>query len=213
MITTRRNRGQAHAESASIELAETLAAERCRMAADVHDLIMQDLSFALATARTLARDPASAAQASIMVAAGERALAGARDIVGGLVSRDRKPVIEAVETVVLRAARNVPLTFDAKGVPAAAQPDQPTLDTLVHIGREAVTNAHKHADPLVVEVVLEYAEEWRLQVRDHGRGFDTAKTGGGFGLASMQRHAQALGGSLLLTSAAGVGTTVEAVLP
>ncbi len=195
-------------------MAQALADERRRMAADVHDLIMQDLSFALATARTLADDPALAPQASIVVAAGERALAGARDVVGALVSQDRKPVVEAVEAVVRTAARSVPLRFDAKGVPASAQPDQLTLDTLVHIGREAVTNAVKHADPLVVEVVFAYAEEWRLQVRDNGRGFDTGNTDRGFGLESMQRHAQALGGSLRVTSAIGTaGTIVEAILP
>jgi signal transduction histidine kinase len=195
-------------------MAEALADERRRMAADVHDLIMQDLSFALATARELADDPASAPRASIVVAAGERALAGARDVVAGLVRQDRRPVVEAVEAVVRTAARNVPLRFDANGVPPSVQPDPPTLDTLIHIGREAVTNAVKHADPLVVEVLLEHADEWRLQVCDHGRGFDTASTDRGFGLESMQRHAQALGGSLRVTSAIGAaGTMVEAILP
>jgi signal transduction histidine kinase len=197
-----------------LAMAEALAQERRRVAADVHDLIMQDLSFALATARTLAEDPALAPQASIVVAAGERALAGARDVVGGLVSRDRKPVVEAVETVVRTAARNVPLSFDAVGVPASSQPDRVTLDTLVHVGREAVTNAVKHADPLHLDVLFVHADEWRLQIRDHGRGFDLAKTGRGFGLESMQRHAQALGGSLRVMSATGApGTTVEVVLP
>src|ERR1700727_1295055 len=38
-----------------------LAQERRRVAADVHDLIMQDLSFALATARALAEEPAGSA--------------------------------------------------------------------------------------------------------------------------------------------------------
>ncbi len=191
-----------------------LARERRRMAADVHDLIMQDLSFALATARTLMDDPATAPQASIVVAAGERALAGAREVVGALVSQDRKPIVEAVETVVRKAARNVPLSFDAMGVPSSAQPDQPTLDTLLHIGREAVTNAVKHADPLAVEVLLTHTEEWHLRIRDDGRGFDTATTDGGFGLESMRRHAQALGGSLHVTSAIGApGTIVEAILP
>jgi two-component system nitrate/nitrite sensor histidine kinase NarX len=194
-----------------------LARERRRMAADVHDLIMQDLSFALATARTLMDDPAVAPQASIVVAAGERALAGAREVVGALASEDRKPVVEvveAVETVVRKAARNVPLSFDAIGVPSSAQPDQPTLDTLLHIGREAVTNAVKHADPLAVEVLLTHTEEWHLRIRDDGRGFDTANTDGGFGLESMRHHAQALGGSLHVTSAIGApGTIVEAILP
>jgi signal transduction histidine kinase len=202
-----------------LAMAEALADERRRMAADVHDLIMQDLSLALATARTLTDDPATAPQASIVVAAGERALAGARDVIGGLVGRDGEPVVEAVEAVVLTAARGVPLSFDAAGVATSAQPDHLTLQTLLHVGREAVTNAVKHADTPFVEVRLGHADEWRLQVRDHGRGFARAVAvaeagGGGFGIESMRRHAETLGGSLRVVSAAGAaGTTVEVVLP
>jgi signal transduction histidine kinase len=210
MITARRSQGLVDRP----EMAEALADERRRMAAEIHDLIMQDLSFALATARTLVDDPALAPQASIVVAAGERALAGAREVVGGLVSQNYRPVVETVETVVRTAARSVPLSFDSAGVPASSQPDQLTLETLVHVGREAVTNAVKHADSLFVEVLLDHGDEWRLQVRDHGHGFDLADTGRGFGLDSMQRHAEALGGSLRITSAIGAaGTMVEAVLP
>jgi signal transduction histidine kinase len=207
MITARRNRGQA-----SLAVEEALAGERRRVAADVHDLIMQDLSFALATARTLVDEPAVARQASIVVAAGERALAGAREMVDALASACREPVVEAVEAVVHTAARSVPLSFDARDVSASAQPDQLTFDTLVHVGREAVTNVVKHAESPLVEVQLAHLDEWRLQVRDHGRGFDPAKTEGGFGLQSMRR--QALGGSLRVMSTTGqAGTVVEVVLP
>jgi signal transduction histidine kinase len=210
MITARGNQRQVSLQA----MAEALARERRRTAADVHDLIMQDLSFALATARTLTDDPAVASRAALVVAAGERALAGARDVVDGLVREDREPVLEAVETVVRSAARGVPLSFDAKGVSASARPDRLTLDTLIHVGRESVTNAVKHADPPLVEVHLDHLDEWRLQVRDHGRGFDPADAGGGFGMESMRRHAQALGGSLRVMSAIGTaGTTVEVVLP
>lgn len=193
--------------------ADALAQERRRIAADVHDLIMQDLALALATARALADDPVRAPLASAVVAAGERALAGARHIVGGLAGMDRQPIVEALEASVRTAARHTPLSFDAAGVPAGEQPDQPTLDALVHIGREAVANAVKHAAPLAIGVALEHADEWRLLVRDDGCGFDASDTGGGFGLGSMMRHAHALGGSLRVSSAAGAGTTVEAILP
>jgi signal transduction histidine kinase len=193
--------------------ADALAQERRRIAADVHDLIMQDLAFALATARGLADDAVRAPLASAVVAAGERALAGARSVVSDLIARERKPVVEAVEEGVRTAARQVSLSFDANGVPVDAQPDLATLDALVHIGREAVTNAIKHAAPRAVEVVLEHGDEWRLRVRDDGHGFDASGARCGLGLQSMKRHAHALGGLLRVTSAAGAGTTVEALLP
>lgn len=193
-----------------------LATERRRIAAEIHDLVMQDLAFALATARGLADDPAQALHASAVVAAGERALTGARDIVGALTARDRTPVVEAVRESVLTAARDVPLSFDARGVPAGDEPDRATLDTLVHIAREAVTNAVKHAAPTAIEVVLEHDDEWRLRVCDDGCGFDPAAVRMGFGLQSMAGQARALGGSLRVGAAPDApltGVSVEASLP
>jgi signal transduction histidine kinase len=205
--------GRASGERAE---AEALARERQRIAADVHDLVMQDLAFALASARSLADAPgpvaSSGGQVQTIVVAAERAFAGARRVVEDLVAEDRRPVVESVEDSVRLAARHIPLSFDAGGVSDGARSDGPTLDALVHIGREAVTNAVKHADPSGIEVVLEHADEWRLLVRDDGRGCDPGGPGG-FGVASMRRHAQALGGLLILVSEPGAGTAVEAILP
>jgi signal transduction histidine kinase len=191
-----------------------LARERRRMAADVHDLIMQDLSFALANARTLVDDPARGDSASTVVSAGERALAGARDVVSGLTEQRSLPIAAAVEGSVRTAARQTPVRFRAGGgTVATAQPDAPTCDALVHIAREAVTNAVKHARADTIEVALEREDEWRLVVVDDGRGFDAASGGSGFGLASMRLQAEALGGTLLVRSAPVGGTMVEALLP
>jgi two-component system NarL family sensor kinase len=210
--TLERPRGHI-AERADATVADLLARERRRTAADVHDLIMQDLSLALATARMLADDPAQAAHASIVVAACERALAGARSTVDSLLAHGARPVIDAVGQAARAASRLVPVSFVAEGVSAGVQPDQPTLDALVHVAREAVTNAVKHAAPSAVEVVLEYGEQWRLRVRDDGHGFDSTCAQRGFGLNSMSAHAQTLGGTLRVSSAADTGTTVEAILP
>lgn len=194
-------------------VADLLAQERRRIAADVHDLIMQDLALALASARMLSDGAAQPAQASIVVTAGERALAGARQMLDDLLKREHRPVIDAVGAAASAAARLVPLSFCAEGVPVGKQPDQPTLDAVVHVAREAVTNAVKHAAPSGVEVVLEYGDTWRLLVRDNGCGFDSAAAHVGFGLDSMSVRVRALGGMLRVTSAAGAGTTVEAILP
>ncbi len=194
-------------------VADLLARERRRTAADVHDLIMQDLALALATARMLADDPAQATHASIVVAACERALVGARSMVDSLLAHESRPVVDAVGEAACVAARLLPVSFCAEAVPVGMQPDQQTLDALVHVAREAVTNAVKHAAPSAVEVVLEHRERWRLLVCDDGRGFDSAGVDRGFGLDSMRAQAQALGGMLRVTSAAGAGTSVEVILP
>jgi signal transduction histidine kinase len=194
-----------------------LTREQRRIAADVHDLIMQDLSLALAGARALADDPACTQQASMVVSAGERALAGARQLLSELAEHDTRPIAEAVEASVRAAARHTPLAFHAEQVPSSAPLDAPTRHALVHIAREAVTNAVKHARPNAIEVVLEHAGQWRLTVRDDGRGLDEALTAapatGGFGLLSMRQSAHALGGAVHVGRGSGGGTTVEAVLP
>jgi signal transduction histidine kinase len=190
-----------------------LSQERRRIAADVHDLIMQDVSFALATARAIAGDPALAERhAAAAVAAGERALAGARAVVNGLAGRDRRDTIPCVRESVLTAARGTPLTLETQA-PEESQADQPTTDALVHIGREAVTNAVKHARASTIHVAISRPDEWHLRISDDGCGFDAAATAPGFGLQSARRQAEELGGRLRLTSVAGEGTIVEVFLP
>jgi signal transduction histidine kinase len=183
------------------------------VAADVHDLVMQDLCLALASARQLEDHPDVALRASAVVTAAERALAGAREVLDSLSGRSRRPVAEAVEESVEAAARATPFTFDATKAPSDVQPDQATFDALVHTGREAVTNAVKHGRAAAVAVVLEYRDEWHLRVADDGRGFDPAEQSTGFGLESLSRHAKALGGRVVVTSEPGRGTIVSARLP
>ena len=191
-------------------IASAVEHERRRIAADVHDLIMQDLALALAQARMLADDTP---KVRTVVDAGERALANARDLVGGLSARQTESIAGALTSSAHRAARHVPIAVIAQDVPAIPQPDAQTFSTLVHIAREAVTNAVRHAAPSSVQVVLENDVGWRLLVCDDGSGFESAGAHGGFGLESMRAQAEALGGTLRLTSAAGAGTTVEAILP
>jgi len=203
--------------------ARALADERRRVAADVHDLVMQDLSLALANARTLLGEQADMPRASLVVSAGERALDGARVVLSGLTekpTRASEPIVRAIHSSAQAAARSVPLIFDAQGVPGSARPDRPTREALVHIAREAVTNATKHTCSDAILLTLQYTGQWHLTVRDNGNGFDAEGSGldaegatNSFGLTSMRAHVQALGGVLHISSAAEHGTTVEVMLP
>jgi signal transduction histidine kinase len=196
--------------------ARALAQERRRVATDIHDLVMQDLSLALANARMLAHEQGNAPRASLVVSAGERALAGARVVVSGLAQdppQDSEPIVRAIEASAHAAARSTPLIFDAGGVPGSARPDRPTREALVHIAREAVTNATKHACSNAIEVSLRYTGQWHLTVRDEGNGFDAEGSPKSFGLNSMHTHVKELGGVLHISSAAERGTTVQVVLP
>ena len=97
-------------------------------------------------------------------------------------------------------------------------------EMLLRVAQEALANAQKHAAARAVSVRLAALEgEVVLTVRDDGRGFDArsavraegaqARADGGMGLASMRDRIRGLFGKLIVESAPGHGTTVEARLP
>ena len=59
------------------------------------------------------------------------------------------------------------------------------------------------------------AHEIALLVQDSGKGFDTAGARGpeSFGLLAMRERIEALGGSLVVRSAPGAGTEIDATSP
>jgi signal transduction histidine kinase len=87
------------------------------------------------------------------------------------------------------------------------------------IRREALVNAITHSYGLHVEVEITYeSRQFRLRVRDDGRGFDpgTLEDGGRrdhWGLQGMRERAQKIGGQLELWSRPGTGTEVELTVP
>ena len=84
---------------------------------------------------------------------------------------------------------------------------------------EAMRNAFRHAQARRVEADIRYDdEEFRLRVRDDGKGIDApvlASQGleGHYGLRGMPERAALIGGKLAVWSEAGAGTEVELRLP
>jgi signal transduction histidine kinase/ligand-binding sensor domain-containing protein len=102
---------------------------------------------------------------------------------------------------------------------SAARPLRPQIrDEVYRIGREAIVNAFRHANPTSVEVELEYASRYfRILVRDDGCGVDShvlaAGREGHWGLAGMRERSEGIGASLRLRSRIGTGTEVELTIP
>jgi signal transduction histidine kinase len=92
-------------------------------------------------------------------------------------------------------------------------------DEIYKIATEALRNAYRHAQAGRVEVEVRYdSDEFRLRVRDDGRGIDQAVLAargieGHFGLRGMPERAALIGGTLAVWSAADSGTEVELRLP
>ena len=80
---------------------------------------------------------------------------------------------------------------------------------------EAVQNAGKHAGP-TARATIELGRESNIvhfEVADDGGGMDLRVAGGGVGLVSMRDRIGAVGGTLEISSTAGLGTVVRGSVP
>jgi signal transduction histidine kinase len=85
---------------------------------------------------------------------------------------------------------------------------------IVQLTREALSNVGRHADATTCRVSLRRTGEGAtLEIDDDGRGFDPAGRSSGMGIANLRERAASLGGELSITSVAGEGTTIRALLP
>jgi signal transduction histidine kinase len=87
-------------------------------------------------------------------------------------------------------------------------------DALFHIGREAVVNSVRHADPRQISLAVDYETKYvTLTVKDDGRGFHPAQQTRSFGLRGMEKRARSIGAHLEVTSESGGGTQVRVKAP
>lgn len=95
------------------------------------------------------------------------------------------------------------------------QLSEPAQLTAYRLVQEALTNIHKHAQAHNIWVLLQqHGGQVCVQVRDDGRGFDSAQApADSHGLLGMRHRVESLGGRLSIETAAGQGTVVRADLP
>ena len=117
------------------------------------------------------------------------------------------------------ATSHKPSTFTVE-VEGESRDLHPILrDEIYKIAAEALRNAFRHAHAGRVEVEIRYdSDEFRLRVRDNGKGIDKAVLAaqgieGHYGLRGMPERAALIGGTLTVWSEAGAGTEVELRLP
>jgi signal transduction histidine kinase len=96
--------------------------------------------------------------------------------------------------------------------------DQSTAHELLMVVREALHNAIRHGQPTRVHVDVGFEKkQFRVQVRDDGRGFDTAmassQPNGHYGLVGIQERTKRIGGELILNSWPGSGTELTLSVP
>lgn len=188
--------------------------ERRRVARDLHDGLVQDLAFIRAQTASLAHGPLVPGLAEHVAAAADRALAESRRAVDALSTSMPGRLAD-----VLRAAAGEIARPAGTAVEVAVDEDVPLADEVRHdlarIVREATSNAVRHGGARRVAVRVRSGDgTLRLTVTDDGKGFDLdQRSRPGFGLRSMRERAENLGGSFLVRSEPGEGSSVEVVLP
>ena len=201
--------------------------ERARLARDMHDSLAKTVSgmgfAALALARHIERDPATAADEARRLAEDARqATREAREIIVGLRADagEQLPLAAALQAEARRwgaaaGAVEVELMVEEVGElhPAAGR-------ELEWILREALGNVERHARATKVTVRLRMlGGRAVLTVADDGAGFEVPDEleelaqGRHFGVTGMRERAQLAGGDLSVESAAGEGCVLSVWMP
>jgi signal transduction histidine kinase/ligand-binding sensor domain-containing protein len=203
------------------------AAERARVARELHDSLLQEMSgvamminavrTTLPTAAAGAAEKLTKIESTVTASLAEtrryvwdlrdppEKSENASDLEQGLARLVAKTGGQGVECTVRREGEAVPL-------PGAV------AEELLRMAQEALANAVKHARARYIRVRLCYDKAAvRLVVSDDGRGFDpdavVAAQAGHFGLVGLRERAKRLGATLNLDSRPGRGTTVEVTVP
>ncbi|MQY04872.1 sensor histidine kinase [Actinomadura macrotermitis] len=201
---------EARAQLAEAHRREGAAAERDRLAREIHDTLAQGFAAIVALAEAARADPAASGPRlrSIERTARDN-LAEARTLVegaapaGSIAATLRRTLDRFAEDTGLAVSADLP----------DVECDRPARIALLRCTQESLANIRKHAGATTVGVVLaRYPHGVELEITDDGRGFAPGRAGG-FGLAGMRRRLAELGGELTVTSSVGDGTRVLAALP
>jgi NarL family two-component system sensor histidine kinase YdfH len=200
----------------------TIAAERQRMARELHDTLSQGLAGLIlqleAADAHLSKERPERAQ-EIIAQTMEQAratLANARRAIGDLrSSAEPVPGLEqALGAEVKRFENATGLPCELEVQLKSELPDL-IVETGLRIVSEALTNVARHAQASHAWVRVEETEnQLCLEVRDDGSGFDPeAVEAGHYGLLGMRERARLAGGTLEMSSEQEQGTAVKVCLP
>lgn len=196
-------------------------AERGRLARDIHDGALQNITYAVTEVQLthlLSDDAEAEVRLEKTADALRRAARELREAVYDLHPADAggRSFVEVLEELLAATRRMAPQLQTELSVGEGFPDELPDAVSreLLRVVQEAITNARRHAEAERVRVSLAGDdEEIRAEVADDGKGFDPRKARGGLGQTSMLERATALGGNLAVESAPGKGTRVRFWMP
>ena len=194
--------------------------ERMRIAGELHDGVMQQISAFVLLLGTAKRRMKLDLDAKADVASVQQKLIELGSEVRQL-SHDLHPAT-LKEAGLPEALRAYCAEFSqTRGIAVTCEADESGSDlsrgsalALYRIAQEALGNAAKHAAPTRIEVRLTRTKsDAVLTVTDDGVGVDAVGVGTGLGLVSMRERARQLNGTFEFASKRGRGTTVSVRIP
>jgi signal transduction histidine kinase/ligand-binding sensor domain-containing protein len=204
---------------------QAVLSERNRLAREMHDTLIQGcagVSALLEAHSSLAESELSAKDGLLSCARVQlrTTINEAREAVWDLRHADGSatvigPILGNMTQQVSQES-GVPVAYQVSGRPFDL--DQATAHELLMVVREALHNAIRHGQPAKVQVSVDFGKNaFSVQVRDDGRGFDSASaaqsSNGHYGLVGMRERIKAVGGRLALRSRPGEGTELTLRIP
>lgn len=195
--------------------------ERKRIAREIHDELGQLLSVLRIHAVTIDYcfgdiQPEVRDKTDKMITTIDRAILIVRNLStrlrpealsAGIIAALEWLVREYAESTGIHCVLNMPDDFPM---------DEDREMAVFRIVQESLTNVLRYAEAEQVEIVLRRKDDvCEVEVRDNGKGFDTANLSrcNSFGIVGMRERALALGGEVDIVSSPGAGTVLKLRLP
>jgi signal transduction histidine kinase len=210
--------------SRAAEARAAAAAERGRLAREMHDVLAHSLSalaLQLETTRLLARSRGVDEDVAVALDKAHHLAASGLDEARRAIAAERGDELPGPERIGALAdafaeQSGLPVALEIHGEPRELVPEARLA--VYRTAQEALTNVRRHAIAERVEVTLDYLPDRTvLVVEDHAapgspQPVAVGATHGGFGLTGMRERAELLGGELLATPT-NDGFRVELRLP
>ncbi|MBB5059317.1 signal transduction histidine kinase/ligand-binding sensor domain-containing protein [Granulicella aggregans] len=204
---------------------EERAQERMRIARDLHDTLLQGIQGLIlcfhSDIEEVPEDLPARGMLEKTLDRAEDVIAEGRERVRSL--RSEESTADDLPTALAQASALVP-SKGAASIEFLVEGEPRSLRTIVYdeiysIGREAISNALRHANATRIEVEISYgAMHLRLRCRDNGTGMtkqqlEAGSPAGHWGITGMKERASRVGAKLDIWSTAGAGTEVEVNVP
>ena len=209
--------GRKRAERVAVE---SRLAERRRIARELHDVVLQDLTdamYSMQLKQLQLRDAGLGLEVEGPVSSVRDSIQALRSVINDLRAEERhgRSFLELLEaTIEAERLKRRGLLVKLEGAESFPRGiSGPAAVEVLRIVQEALVNVRRHSGAACAEVLVGADEDFvRAEVRDDGRGFEP-ETIPGVGLMAMRERAAALGGDLHVRSEPGSGTCVRVAVP